>query len=302
MPESKEWKRPRLAIRLSIVVFLFGLTGCTDLGIFLVNGLASFEDYTAIENIRYGQEDLQSLNVYLPGDLPSDLTVKRSTVVFFYGGCWGGCRTRNKEDFLFVAQAMTSRGYLAVLVDYRRYPAVRFPEIIDDARRAVEWVNGNIERYGGDSRSIFLMGHSAGGHLGAMLTLDESYLHLDTYKGIRGFIGLAGPYDFLPHTEPYQKVVFGPEDTYANSQPINFVDGTEPPLLLLYGNDDRTVKPKNIINLAKKVRNLGGAVETHLYDGIDHGDILAALSIPLQNTTPVMEDIFKFLKRRERIE
>ena len=302
MPESKKWKRPRLAIGLSIVVSLFGLTGCTDLGIFLVNGLASFEDYTAIENIRYGQDDLQSLTIYLPGDLPSDLTVKRSTVVFFYGGCWGGCRTRNKEDFLFVAQAMTSRGYIAVLVDYRRYPAVRFPEIIDDARRAVEWVNGNIERYGGDSHSIFLMGHSAGAHLGAMLTLDESYLHSDAYKGIRGFIGLAGPYDFLPHTEPYQKVVFGPEDTYANSQPINFVDGTEPPLLLLYGNDDRTVKPKNIINLAKKVRNLGGDVETHIYDGIDHGDILAALSIPLQNTTPVMEDIFRFLKKRERIE
>ena len=96
-----------------------------------------------------------------------------------------------------MAQAMTSRGYIAVLVDYRRYPAVRFPEIIDDARRAVEWVNGNIERYGGDSRSIFLMGHSAGAHLGAMLTLDESYLHPDTYKGIRGFIGLAGPYDFF---------------------------------------------------------------------------------------------------------
>jgi len=86
---------------------------------------------------------------------------------------------------------------------------------------------------------------------------------------------------------------------YSDSQPINFVDGTEPPLLLLYGDDDTKVKPKNIINLAQKVRRHGGTVETHFYDGIDHAGILAALSIPLQSTTPILEDIFHFVKQQE---
>ena len=282
------------------VCALLTLMGCTDSGLFLVNRLASLSDYSAIENIPYGPDKLQRLSVYRPGNLPPNVKMTPSTIIFFYGGCWGGCQTRNKEDFLFVAEAITSRGYLAILVDYRRHPAVKFPEIIDDVRRAVEWVHHNIEQYGGDPQRLFLMGHSAGAHLGAMLTLDETYLTMDTYQGIRGFIGLAGPYDFLPHTEPYQKVVFGPETRYADSQPINFVDGTEPPLLLLYGHEDTTVKPKNIMNLAQKVWIHGGTVETHFYDGIDHAEILAALSIPLQSTTPILVDIFHFVKQQEK--
>jgi len=217
--------------------------------------------------------------------------------VFFYGGCWGGCETSKKEDYLFVAEAITSRGYNAVLVDYRLHPEVKFPEIIDDARRAVEWVHGNIEQYDRDPSRLFIMGHSAGVYLGAMLTLDETYLKKDTYSAIRGFIGLAGPDDFLPHTEPYQFVVFGPEDRYGDSQPINFVDGMEPPLLLLYGNDDSQVKPRNIVTLAKKVRASGGSVETHFYEGVDHAEIIAALSIPLRSSNSVIDDIFSFVAR-----
>jgi len=129
---------------------------------------------------------------------------------------------------------------------------------------------------------------------------DETYLEKGTYQSIQGFIGLAGPYDFLPHTEPYQYTVFGPESQYAESQPINFVDGTEPPLLLLYGNDDTQVKPGNIINLAEKVRAYGGTVETHIYDGINHVEILAVLSIPLQSSTPVVDDIFFFVEQQLR--
>ena len=282
------------------VCSLVTLMGCADSGLFLVNRLASLSDYSAFENISYGPDNLQRLSVYRPGNLPPKVKKTPATIIFFYGGCWGGCQTRNKEAFLFVAEAITSRGYVAILVDYRRHPAVKFPEIIDDARRAVEWVHHNIAQYGGDPQRMFLMGHSAGAHLGAMLTLDETYVKMDAYQGIQGFIGLAGPYDFLPHTEPYQKVVFGPETRYAESQPINFVDGTEPPLLLLYGDDDITVKPKNIINLANKVRKQGGRVETHFYPGIDHAGILAALSIPLQSTTPILEDIFHFVKQQEK--
>jgi acetyl esterase/lipase len=139
------------------------------------------------------------------------------------------------------------------------------------------------------------MGHSAGAHLAALLTLDESYLSLQTRQSIRGFIGLAGPYDFLPLTKPYQYALFAPQESYPKSQPINFVDGTEPPLLLLYGKDDSTVKPRNIINLAAKVQQQGGRVTTQYYDDIDHIEILAALSIPLRSSQSVLDDINQFI-------
>jgi len=295
------WSANNFLARFKIIpLILLTLPGCTDLSLFVVNRLAALSDYSAIEDIPYGPDKLQHLSVYRPEKLPTNHAVLPATVIFFYGGCWGGCRTLDKGAYLFVAEAITSRGYNAVLADYRRHPAVKFPEIIDDARRAVEWVHRNIGQYGGDPGKIFIMGHSAGAHLGAMLTLDETYLERDTYQAIRGFIGLSGPYDFLPHTEPYQYTVFGPETRYADSQPINFVDGTEPPLLLLYGDDDTQVKTRNIINLAEKIRSHGGAVETHIYDGIGHVEILAALSIPLQSSTPVVDDIFEFVKQQLR--
>ncbi len=271
------------------------VTGCTQLSLFVVNGLAGFDDYTIVKGIQYGPTELNHLDIYIPLHTNETPPINIPVIVFFYGGCWGGCYTGFKEDYLFVAQALTSQGYIAVLADYRRYPEVRFPEIINDAKQATEWVQKNIEHYAGNSNSIFLMGHSAGAHLAAMLTLDETYLSMETRQAIRGFIGLSGPYDFLPLTEPYQYEVFAPEKSYPKSQPINFVDGTEAPLLLLYGNGDETVKPRNIVNLAKKAHQLGGRVETRYYDDIDHIGILASLSIPLRNRRPVLEDINRFI-------
>lgn len=277
-----------------LMIYLL-VTGCTQSALFLVNGLARFDDYSVISDISYGSSELNRLDIYIPGQVEEMRQTNRPVIVFFYGGCWGGCETGFKEDYLFVAQAFTNQDYVAVIADYRRYPEVRFPEIIDDARQATEWVKKNIENYGGNPESIFLMGHSAGAHLAALLTLDETYLSLETQKATRGFIGLSGPYDFLPFTKPYQRAVFSPKETYAKSQPINYVDGTEAPLLLLYGNDDETVKPRNIINLAEKVQQLGGKVETRYYDEIDHVGILGSLSIPLRDRKQVMTDIISFI-------
>jgi acetyl esterase/lipase len=273
------------------IVFLLALAGCTPSTLFVLNGLARFDDYTVIEDIAYGEHALNRLNIYLPARKQAS----RATVVFFYGGCWGGCETINKENYRFVAQTLTAHGYTVVIADYRRYPDVKFAQIMNDTSQSVEWVKAHIAEYGGDPGKIFLMGHSSGAHLAAMLTLNEDYLLPETYQSIKGFIGLAGPYDFLPFTEAYQKEVFGPEENYPASQPVNFVQGTEPPLLLLYGNNDVKVKPVNIESLSRKVRQAGGCVETHVYSGLDHVELLGALSLPLQNREPVLSDIIHFL-------
>jgi acetyl esterase/lipase len=202
----------------------------------------------------------------------------------------------DRENYAFVAEALTSQGFNVVIPDYRLYPDVGISEIMDDARHAVEWVNNNIHIYHGDSSQIILMGHSAGAHIAALLTLDERYLSPSTYQNIRGFIGLAGPYDFLPLTEDYQKKVFGPEANYANTQPVNFVDGSEPPIMLLYGKQDTTVKIKNIKSLSQKIKGAGGQVITHYYSGLDHTGLIGSLSIPLRNGRTVLSDIIQFSK------
>lgn len=290
-PETKQ--RVSKAVKCCLIAFLLVLAGCSETQLLLINSLARFDDFTVVENIAYGDHELNHLNIYRPKRAKQS----RATVVFFYGGCWGGCETINKENYLFVAQALTSHGYTVAIPDYRRYPEVKFDTIINDSKQSVDWVKTHIAEYGGNSGNIFLMGHSAGAHLAAMLTLNEDYLAPLTYRSIKGFIGLAGPYNFLPFTDAYQKVVFGPEQKYPDSQPINFVQGTEPPLLLLYGTGDVLVKPVNIESLSRKVKEAGGCVETHLYGNLDHVGLLGSLSLPLQNSEPVLLDIIRFLDR-----
>jgi len=262
---------------------------------FVANSLARFGDYSVHHDIRYGDVDDQRLDIYLPSNIRQHKVSQRATVIFFYGGCWGACSDLVKEDYRFIAQALTDNSIIGVIVNYRKFPGALFPEIIDDAKRSVEWVNEHIGSYGGNEKNIFLMGHSSGAHLASMLTFNEDYLRPSTYQNIKGFIGLAGPYDFLPFDEPYQPTLFAPPASYAQSQTINFVDGSEPASLLLYGNDDDRVKRRNILSLANEIKKRKGRVETHYYDGIDHLGIIGALSIPLRSSTPVVKDIVSFI-------
>jgi acetyl esterase/lipase len=204
----------------------------------------------------------------------------------------------NKEDYTFVAQAFTSLGYSVVIPDYRHYPEHMFGDIMTDASNATTWIHNNISKFSDENITrIILAGHSSGAHMAAMLTLDNSRLPEAVRSSIAGFIGLAGPYDFLPFTEDYEPALFGPVKNYPTSQPINYVSGHDAPMLLLYGNDDSRVKPINIESLTRIARQAGDDVESHRYDGIDHPGILAALSRPLRDNKPVMTDIARFLNR-----
>ena len=94
-------------------------------------------------------------------------------IVFFYGGGW---RSGSKRTYRYVAKALARRGYVAVLPDYRIYPQARYPDFLDDGAQAVRWVKDNVQRFGGDPQKIFLMGHSAGAHIAAMLAIDATWL------------------------------------------------------------------------------------------------------------------------------
>ena len=292
MPISPIPKRRGVLRLLLLGCCLLALSACTRISLLAINSAATFGDYTRSTAIAYGPQPLNRLDIYTPETLPAPAP----TVVFFYGGCWGGCQTLTREHYRFVGEALTASGFVTVVADYRRHPQVKFPEIMADAGAAVTWVSRHIDKYGGDGGRIFLMGHSAGAHLAAMLALDETYLAPAVHDTIKGAVGLAGPYDFLPLTRAYQRALFGPEENYPASQPINFVDGAEPPMLLLHGLEDTVVKKKNLVNLAAKIRDRSGRVETRLYPKLNHAGILAALARPLRGRYPVLEDITAFIQ------
>jgi acetyl esterase/lipase len=222
----------------------------------------------------------------------------KGTIPFFYGGSW---RDGSKTDYRFVAQALTSREFVVVLPDYRLYPQVTFPAFVQNGASAVRWVGDNISTYGGDTNHLYLMGHSAGSHIAALLTLDAHYLKavgLDR-NAIRAMATLSGPYDFTPNLR--DRPVFGMATNQTainpNIEPITFVDGKEPPMLLVQGLRDKIVSPTNAVNLAARIRKAGGAVELITYPKRGHASMLVALASPYHWLAPVLKDVTDFIDR-----
>ena len=153
----------------------------------------------------------------------------------------------------------------------------------------------NIAQYGGDPDRIVLMGHSAGAYIAAMLATDPQWLGGDDRAAMRGFVGLAGPYDFAPLDTHASINAFGEWPRVAETQPITFAGTGAPPSLLLTGADDTVVKPRNSEALAAKLRAAGVAADLVKYPGIDHVGVLIAISRPLRGRAPVLDDASRFI-------
>ena len=166
---------------------------CVD----LLNATIPRAGYSVVKDIAYGTDERQTLDIYLP-DQPAP---GRPVIVFYYGGSW---QKGSKDDYLFVGQAFASKGYIAVIADYRLYPQVYFPVFMEDVAAAFVWAHEHIASYGGNAANLFVAGHSAGGYNALMLTLNRTYLKETGGRDhwIKGAIGIAGAYDFLPMTDP----------------------------------------------------------------------------------------------------
>lgn len=258
-------------------------------GTALLNFTIPRDGYKAFHNIAFGTNPRQQLDIYVPDRLAASQPV----IVFFYGGSW---QSGDKKDYLFVAQALASKGYIVVIPDYRLYPEVTFPAFMQDAASAFAWVHQHIHNYGGNPDNLFVSGHSAGGYIAAMLTLNRDYLAQaggDT-DWIKGTIGIAGAYDFLPFTDPKIKAIFSHEKD-SLTQPIHYVRPDLPPFLLATGNNDKEVYPKNTLHLAEKLRSEGVKLTEKIYPDTSHVGIILSLARGFRGKTPLLEDIAAFV-------
>lgn len=258
----------------------------------LLSGVAWLQHrYEAATNISYADGERHNLDVYRPHDASG-----APVIMFFYGGKW---QTGTKDLYGFLAAALTARGYVVVVPDYRLYPEVRFPDFISDGARALRWTRENIAAFRGDASKLFVMGHSAGAYIAAMLALDGEWLDdvgLDPDRDIAGLIGVSGPYDFMPLRDPVLTMIFG-GDNRPVTQPIFHAEGRKPPALILTGGADRTVAPGNSTRLSAKLRSGGNDVTERIYPRLGHFTIMAGFTPVVASVLSPLRDLDAFVAR-----
>lgn len=278
----------KVLFRTMAVAMLAGfLSACSP--VMMLNLLVSEQGYHIERDLSYGTDLRQKLDLYVPDHLATPAPV----LLFFYGGSWQG---GSKAYYKALGQAFASRGMIVAVADYRVYPQVRYPAFIEDGANVFAFLQEHVAAHGGDPARIFISGHSAGAYIAMMLAADPRYLRAagSDPGRVRGVIGIAGPYDFLPLQDEELIAIFGGANR-PQTQPITYIDGKRPPMLLTYGADDTTVLPRNTLSLAARLRSFHSPVEVKSYAGTGHIGIILSLAPGFRGRTTLRQDIFDFV-------
>jgi len=169
-------------------------------------------------------------------------------LAYVHGGAW---MRGDKSEAAALARGLTAEGYLVVSINYRLYPAAKFPDMIEDIKCAIRFLRANAGEYNLDPNRIGASGASAGAHLAALLgTADEGAgfdvgEYLDQSSRVQAVIAMAPPTDLrrsFPNAdmELLRHVGRGQVD-FAGASPITYVTADDPPFLLIHGDQDEVV-------------------------------------------------------------
>ncbi len=188
------------------------------------------KELPVIKNIQYGSDPLETLDIY-----PS-LSPASKILVFIHGGYW---YKMDKSDFQFVAKGFHTRGVTTVIINYPLAPTVSLDQISNSCRLALHWIGNNLKNFNGDPKNIFIAGHSAGGHLAAMLmTLKENALR--SGPGIvKGVCAISGLYNLIPIqlSDINQNLDMDMESALRNS-PVRLLPAIKCPIKIVVGSDE----------------------------------------------------------------
>jgi len=262
------------------------ISACSSLQ--LLNWSVPTRGYSVDKDRAFGDLPRQKLDVYVPDDVAPDAPV----VVFYYGGSWS---SGDKSGYKFVGEALSSLGYVTVVPNYRLYPDVKYPDFMADSAAALVWAHENAANYGVSPRKVVVAGHSAGAYNAMMLAVQPKFLAAaggDTSM-IHGVISLAGPFDFFPTNPDIQ-------DTFSNVphkeyQPITYAKKIAP-TLLLWGEADTTVLPRNSTNMLVALKNAGTDVTGQTYPEANHVDMVLALAYRFRGRADVRARMDAFIR------
>lgn len=260
------------------------LSACSGLGV--LDALTPTDGYVASRDIAYGPDPRQTLDVYAP-----EGAAAAPVAIFWYGGSWA---SGSKAQYRFVAEALVRRGFVVVVPDYRLTPATRFPGFVDDAAAAVDWTLASVGRYGGKSERVLLIGHSAGAYNATMAVLARKV----PLARIAGVVSISGPADFDPKRGRALLAAFGHVADNATTQPVALAKaggaGDLPPFLLLHGETDVVVAPRQSAALAAAIRDGGGRARAILYPATGHADIMLGLTTNFAGSLRLLDEVVAF--------
>lgn len=241
-------------------------------------------------DVAFGDHERHRLDIYAPKDISQPAPVLN----FIYGGGWD---SGTKADYAFAGHAFAAHGFVTVIADYRVVPEIHFPAFLEDGALALNWVDANIARFGGNPEQQFLMGHSAGAYNAVMLGVDGPRFGAPDMAGrLCGVVGLSGPYDFYPFDVAASIAAFSNAEAPRLTQPINLVTEQSPPMFLGHGGKDIICLPRNTRAMAQALRDKGIAVEERHYDHLAHPGPLLSLFPALRWRSSVFNDVLGFLK------
>lgn len=264
--------------------------------------LPSLPDDVRVErNIPYTQIEgvdpmLTSLDVYMPPNAE-----RLPVMIFIHGGSW---RMGDKRLVAFKPAAFTKRGFIFVSINYRLSPAVRHPAHVQDVAKAIAWVHQNIEKHGGDPERIYVMGHSAGAHLAALVSTDERHLEAAGagLEVLKGTVLLDGAGYYIPFMmeegEVGAKTIYAAAfgelfEVWEDASPLTHVAPKKgiPPFLIVHAGQRRTSRIQGE-RFGAALRDAG--VEVTLVDAPDKNHLTVNYTIG-RDGDELTETIFQFL-------
>lgn len=239
------------------------------------------------------------LDLYLPGG-----EGPHPVVVFVHGGGWiFGDRNVALDTYGKLGRRLATRGVLAAVISYRLAPGHRHPAQVTDVARAVRWTLEHAAEHRGDPGRVFLMGHSAGAQLVALLATDPRYLAEQgrTPSELAGVIAISGPYDVdrlgrsLLIGGANVHAAFGPDPaTWRDASPGNHLgDGEPPPFLLAFAEGDYPILRHEAVRFARKLWRVGIPVGLREAEGKDHFTVIMDLGA---EGDPLGEWVQQFLR------
>lgn len=264
--------------------------------ILLITAITSFsqQEYTTEKNIHYYADSINTKDAYINSQCLLDFYYPKGakdypTIVWFHGG---GLTGGDKE----IPKELMDKGFAVVGVQYRLSPKAKAPAYIEDAAAAVAWTYQNITKYGGSTKLIFLSGHSAGGYLDLIITLDKKYLakyNIDA-NSIAEDISLS-PQCITHFTVRQERGMKDTQPLIDEYAPLYYVRSDAPKLLLITGDREKELLGRYEENAyMARMMKLTGHKKTTLYelDGYDHGSMpLGAFALVIKEVTATTKEI-----------
>ena len=219
-----------------------------------------------------------TLDLYLP-----EGRTNVPVIVSFYGG---GLTAGDKAGQVFIGQRFAAAGIATAVVNYRLSPGIRHPAHIQDAAASFAWVKRHIGEYGGNADQVFVIGHSAGAYLAALLATDERYLAAQglTLAAIRGVVPVSAFYwvEKTGVAPDRDKRIWGTErETWIDASPAHHLSARVPPMLLLYADGDDAWRRQQNVEAAAALTAAGASkVAIVMLPGRTHNSIWSRIADP----------------------